>query len=387
MKTVRPSYDVAALREAEFPWTASHIFLNHASTGPLPERSRRAVVDFTNRRGSMHGLLDEELQGILGKARERAARLINASVEEIALATNTSFGLNLAARMLPFRSGDIVLVSDGEFPANVFPWKNLGDRGVTMELLPLTANGWPNEPLMIERMQDPRVRALAVSHVQFQNGYQVDLARLGEAARATRTYLVVDAIQALGQLPFDVRETPVDILSSGGQKWLLSPWGSGFMYVRKELIGDLVSPFAGWSAYRGTENFATLCDYRGALRDDARRYELITLPFQDLLGFCHSLDLLDELGIAAIQRHLAEIGRPMLEWASRKGIPLASPGGASGSGMICLAAESFPGAVPKLKQAGVTLSLREGALRLAPHCYNTVEEMVRVTELLEAISS
>ena len=139
--TVLPSYDVAALRETEFPWAASHVFLNHASTGPLPERSRRAVVDFTNRRGSMHGLLDDELQGILVKARERAARLINASVDEIGLATNTSFGLNLAARMLPFRRGDVVLVSDGEFPANVFPWAKLAERGIRMELLPLTAEG------------------------------------------------------------------------------------------------------------------------------------------------------------------------------------------------------------------------------------------------------
>lgn len=381
------SYDVDALRETEFPWARSHIFLNHASTGPLPERSRRAVVDFTNRRGSMHGLLDDELQGILVKARERAARLINASVEEIALATNTSFGLNLAARILPFRRGDVVLVSDGEFPANVFPWKHLGDRGVTMELLPVTRTGWPNESLMIERMQDPRVRALAVSHVQFHNGYQVNLARLGEAARATRTYLVVDSIQALGQVPFDIRQTPVDILACGGQKWLLSPWGSGFMYVRRELIEELVSPFAGWSAYQGTENFTTLCDYRGALRSDARRYEVITLPFQDLLGFCYSLDLLHELGVERIQRHLAEIGRPVLEWASRKGVTLTSSMGASGSGMICIAADSFAGAVPALKQAGVTLSLREGALRFAPHCYNTVDEMVRVTELLDAISS
>jgi selenocysteine lyase/cysteine desulfurase len=345
------------------------------------------VVDFTNRRGSMHGLADEELQGILVRARERAARLINASVEEIALATNTSFGLNLAARMLPFRRGDVVLVSDGEFPANVFPWKHLGDRGVTMELLPLTRNGWPNEALMIERMQDPRVRALAVSHVQFHNGYQVDLERLGEAARATRTYLVVDSIQALGQIPFDVRKTPVDILACGGQKWLLSPWGSGFMYVRQALIEELVSPLAGWSAFLGTENFTTLCDYRGALRGDARRYEVITLPFQDLLGFCHSLDLLHELGIGSIQSHLATIGKPVLEWAAQRGVALASPTGSSSSGMICLSGERFPGAVPVLKQAGVTLSLREGALRLAPHCYNTAEEMVRVTELLDATSS
>lgn len=383
---IPPPYDVPALRHAEFPWSASHIFLNHASTGPTPERTRAAVAEFNDRRASMFRVGDDELQGILTAARERAARLVNATVEEIGLATNTSFGLNLAARMLPFRPGDIVLVSHGEFPANVFPWRGLADHGVRLELLPVTREGWPDEVRMMERMHDPAVRCLAVSHVQFHNGYRVDLARLGEVARATGTFLVVDAIQALGQVPFDVRETPVDVLACGGQKWLLSPWGSGFFYVRRELIGELVSPFAGWSAFAGTENFTTLADYSGALRADARRFELVTLPFQDLLGFCHSLDLLQGIGVERIAAHLAALGQPVLEWAARRGVRVVSPVGPRGSGMVCLAAERLPGAIAALREAGITASLREGAIRLAPHCYNTREELERVVEVLDAIS-
>jgi len=377
------SYDVQALRASEFPWTAERIFLNHASTGPIPERTRRALHEFTDARTTLQRLPDTYLQAILADARLRAARLINADVAEIALATNTSFGLNLAARMLPFEPGDIVIVSQDEFPANVFPWRQLGDRGVRMELLPVTAERWPDEALMLERMQDPRVRALAVSHVQFHNGYRVDLARLSAAARASNTWLVVDSIQALGQLPFDVRETPVDILSCGAQKWLLSPWGSGFFYVRRELIPELVSPMAGWSAFEGTDNYATLCDYGGELRGDARRFELITLPFQDLLGMCCSLDLLDELGPERIEAHLWAIGEPVRDWAARHGIRLASPVGARGSGMLCVPSELVPGVLPALQEAGVTASVREGALRLSPHCYNTVEELERVVEILE----
>ena len=377
-------YDVASLREQEFPWSRERIYLNHASTGPLPERTRRALHAFTDRRADFR-LPDTELQGILAAARVRAARLINAEVGEIALATNTSFGLNLAARMLPFRPGDRVLVSDAEFPANVFPWRQLDDRGVTLELLPVTAEGWPDEARMLERMEDPRIRALAVSHVQFHNGYRVDLDRLGAAARASGTWLIVDAIQALGHIPFDVRETPVDILACGAQKWLLSPWGSGFLYVRRELIPQLVSPLAGWSAFEGTANYTTLCDYRGDWHHDARRYELITLPFQDLLGMSHALDLLDELGIANIEAHLARIGRPVLEWARQRGISLASPEGARGSGMVCLSVAGRPDPLPALREAGISASVREGALRLSPHCYNTIDEMQRVVEVLEQL--
>ena len=381
-RSVAP-YDVRGLREAEFPWTADRIFLNHASTGPLPERTRCAVVEFTNARATMQRLPDTELQKVLADARLRAARLINADVTEIALATNTSYGLNLAARMLPFEPGETVIVSRDEFPANVFPWRQLGDRGVRLELLPVTREGWPDEALMLDRMQDPGVRALAVSHVQFHNGYRVDLARLSAAARATGTWLIVDSIQALGQLPVDVRKTPVDVLSCGGQKWLLSPWGSGFFYVRRDLIPELVPPFAGWSAFEGTDNYTTLCDYSGELRQDARRFELITLPFQDLLGLCRSLDLLHELDPARIESHLWTIGEPVRDWAERRGIRLVSPVGEHGSGMLCVPADAVPGVLPALGEAGVTASVREGALRLSPHCYNTIEELERVVEILE----
>ena len=382
--SARPAapYDVAALRAAEFPWTAARSYLNHASTGPLPERTRRALQAFTERRADFH-FADVELQAMLADARARAARLINAEVGEIALATNTSFGLNLAARMLPFEPGDRVIVSDAEFPANVFPWRQLGDRGVGLELLPVTPEGWPDEALMLERMRDPRVRALAVSHVQFHNGYCVDLARLSAAARESGTWLVVDSIQALGHLPFDVRATPVDILACGAQKWLLSPWGSGFFYVRRELIPELESPLAGWSAFEGTDNYTTLCDYSGGWRRDARRFELITLPFQDLLGMTHALDLLDELGIDRIAAHLARIGIPVLEWAHRRGIRVVSPEGARSSGMVCVSVADFPDPMPALREAGITASVREGALRLSPHCYNTIEELERVAEVLE----
>ena len=376
-------YDLRALRESEFPGAEQQIYLNHASTGPLPRRTLAALDEFMRERGSPFRHTDERLQAILAEGRRCAARLINADVAEIALATNTSFGINLAARMLPFEPGDIVLVSESEFPANVFPWRELSDKGVRMELVPLTPEGWPDEARLKERMQDGKVRALAISHVQFHNGYAADLDALSLVARETGTWLVVDAIQALGHLPFDVRKTPVDILACGAQKWLLSPWGSGFVYVRRELVPELVSPFAGWSAFEGTANFTTLCDYRGALRSDARRFELVTLPFQDILGMNLALDLIDELGVARIAGHLEAIGRPVLEWADRRGVRVASPRGARGSGMVCLAAADLPGGPEALRAAGVATSVREGLLRLAPHCYNTIEEMARVADLLE----
>src|SRR5216684_612661 len=122
-------------------------------------RALRAA-EFTAKRTAPHLLPDRELQAGLQAARVAVARLLNAEPAEIALATNTSHGLNLAARALPLQRGDVVLVSDREFPANVYPWLLLKKQGIEVELAPCAPEGWPDEDYLVERLHDPRVRAL-----------------------------------------------------------------------------------------------------------------------------------------------------------------------------------------------------------------------------------
>lgn len=378
-----PGYDFGELRRTEFPWTAETIYLNNASIGPLPERTRVTVEAFNRRRAAPYQLPDRDIIATMAESRRLVANLLGVIPEEIALSINTGFGLSLAARALPLRSGDIVLASDREFPANVYPWMLLKDIGVTLELAPTTPEGWPDEDYLLERLNDPRVRVLAVSLVQFSNGYAVDLARLSAATRASGTYLVVDAIQSVGQIPIDLRATPVDVLACGAQKWLLSPWGSGFVYVRRELIRELRPAVTGWMAFEGTDDFSRLTEYNDTLRGDARRFELITLPYQDFAGMNASLRLLLSLGIHHIRQHLRALHAPLHAWASRSGATIVSPTGEHGSGILCVAPPDVGGAFRALKAAHVVASLREGAIRLSPHAYNTLEEMERVVDVLE----
>lgn len=378
-----PEYDLTSLRAEEFPWTENTIYLNNASVGPLPERTRRVLEEFNRKRAAPYRLPDRELLDIMAESRRLVAELVGAVPEEIALTVNTGFGLSLAARALPLRAGDIVLASDREFPANVYPWMLLKDIGVSLELAPTTAEGWPDEDYLLDRLADPRVRVLAVSLVQFSNGYTVDLARLSAATRASGTYLVVDAIQGIGQMAVDVRETPVDVLACGAQKWLLSPWGSGFVYVRRELIRDLRPPVTGWMAFEGTEDFTRLTQYNDTLRGDARRFELITLPYQDFAGMNASLRFLLGLGIARIGQHLSLLHTPVLDWAARCGARVVSPLGERGSGILCVAPDNVGEAFRALRAARVVCSMREGAIRFSPHAYNTLSEMERVAEILD----
>lgn len=375
--------DTAALRRDEFPWADETTYLNHASIGPLPERTRLALDAFNRRRAMPFQLPDRDLFATLTESRRLLAGLIGATPEEIALTVNTSFGLGVVARALPLRAGDVVLVSDREFPANVYPWLRLQDKGVRLELVPVTAEGWPDEARLLERMSEPAVRLVAVSLVQFSNGYKVDLARLSARARETGTFLVVDAIQGLGAVPVDVQATPVDILSCGAQKWLLGPWGSGFTYVRRDLIPKIDPVVIGWMAFEGTDDFTHLTTYHPTLRADARRFEMITLPFQDFAGFNASLELLLELGIGRIEAYLRTLQAPVRDWAARRGYPIASPVGLHGSQILCVVPPDPGDAFRRLKAAGVVASLREGAIRLSPHVFNTLDEMVKVTEILD----
>ncbi|HEY3279586.1 MAG TPA: aminotransferase class V-fold PLP-dependent enzyme [Gemmatimonadales bacterium] len=376
-----------ALRAAEFPWTADTVYLNNASIGPIPERTRRALDEFTAKRTAPHLLPDRELFAGLAAARLGLAHLLNADPGEIALATNTSFGLHLAARALPLKPGDIVLLSDKEFPANVYPWLLLKKEGITVDVARCGPEGWPDEDHLLERLRDPRVRVLAVSFVQFSNGYRADLKKLGAAARDNGTYLVVDGIQGVGNSVLDVRETPVDILACGGQKWLLSPWGSGFVYVRKELIPSLEPAITGWMAFEGTDDFSRLTEYNPTFRADARRFEMITLPYQDFIGLTASLGLLLEIGIRDISEVTRAAHEPVVKWAQENGVRIASPlEERHRSAILCIAPPKAAEAFHAVKRARIVCSLREGAIRLSPHVYNTVEEMEKVVEVLDDLT-
>jgi selenocysteine lyase/cysteine desulfurase len=375
------------LRASEFPWTADTVYLNNASIGPIPERTRRILDAFNARRTAPHLLPDRDLFAALQAARDAAARLINADTGEIALATNTGFGLHLAARALKLKRGDRVIVSDREFPANVYPWLMLRNLGVEVDLAPCTPEGWPDEDYLLGALRDSRVRVLAISFVQFSNGYRADLKKLSAATRANGTYLVVDGIQGVGNSVLDVRETPVDILACGGQKWLLSPWGSGFVYVRKELIATLEPAITGWMAFEGTDDFSRLTEYNPTFRADARRFEMITLPFQEFYGFTQSVELLLDIGIQEIAEVTRSLHEPILKWADARGVRVASPrDDRHRSAIVCVAPEKAVEAFHAIKRASVVCSLREGAIRLSPHFYNTVGEMEKVVEVLEEVS-
>lgn len=373
------------LRQTEFAaLDGQGIYLNSASIGPMPSRSV-AVLAACNRDRARPGLWPvERLNTILSEARWLSARLINAREDEIALMPNTTTGLNVAARALPLAAGDVALTFDGEFPSNIYPWLARGGEGIVLERIPRTPEGWPDEARLHERLADPAVKAVTVSLTQFSNGYTLDLAALSRATRATGTWLIVDAIQAVGHVPIDVQATPVDFLACGAQKWLLSPWGTGFLYVRRELIGQCAPTFAGWAAFKGTDDYTNLTAYNPEPWPDARRFEIITLPVQDFAAMNASVGLLLEVGIPAIATHLAALHQPVIAWAAEHGAAVTSAPAPHASGILCLRPRGdVAAAYQRLQSRGVMCSLREGSIRLSPHLFTLPDEIAAVVGLLD----
>lgn len=379
------SLDVDALRAAEFPFLSEAAYLNAASVGPLPERARRALAEHSLGRARIHELSEADLMEPLRRSREAAARLVGAAPEEIALGWNTSYGINLAALSLPVEPGSCAVTSDGEFPANVYPW--MGRDRFRLELIPTGPDGHPDEDAMIERLDRGDVSVLAISAVQFVSGHRADLRRLGEACRARGAFFVVDAIQALGQLPLDVRAMNIDVLATGGHKWLLSPFGTGFAYVRGDLLQRMEPRVVGWTGMSASADLESLLDYRWEFRPDARRFEVATPPFQDFAAFAESLELLLEVGVENVQSHVRDLLSGLEDLLSQQdGVEMVTDlSEARRSGILAFRPPD-PAAVHRaLLEAGVVAALREGAVRLAPHLYNTEGDMSRAVEAISGV--
>jgi selenocysteine lyase/cysteine desulfurase len=254
-------------------------------------------------------------------------------------------------------------------------------RGFTLRRVP-ARDGLLDEEALLRAIEAPDVRVLSLSWVGFATGYLADLERFAAACRARDVRFVVDAIQGLGALTLDVRRVQVDVLACGAQKWLLGPWGAGFTYVRRDLVRELTPQPVSWMAVAGSDDFSRLLEYDLRWRDDARRFEQVTLPYQDFAGMATSLELLLELGPSEVAAHVHARTSELLDGAERLGIPLVTPRDRH-AGIASIRPSDANAASRRLDEARVAHSVREGTIRLAPHCYTTATEVAVALDALK----
>lgn len=348
------------------------IYLDHASIGPLPDPSRKAIEAYLHRRSESDINVFQSFLKIHALAKKRLGELINASADRIAFCDNTSNGINILAAGYPWKSGDRVLLTDTEFPANVYPFLNQKRHGVEVDFVKFRDNRISLEDL--ERGLTPKTKILSISFVQFLNGFRADLAAIGAMCRQKNVLFSVDAIQGAGAFPIDVKAMNIDFLASGTQKWLLTTEGTAFVYVSEETQEKIRQAYLGWLSIN--DFFTDFFRYRLDLDATARRYEGGTLNVAGIFGLNESLAVLLEAGIPEIARHLTDLTRRCIERIVREPVELlTSHVPEERAGIVTFRPPDAQALFEKLKSRNIAVSLREGCIRLSPHFYNTSGEI------------
>ncbi len=365
-----------------FEITRKKTYLNNASHGPHPEPARRAMVEYFARRAT-DDIPEEELGVALEQTRDEIARLVRAPRETVSIVDNTTVGLSLITAAYPFEPGDEVLVLDRCFPSAVLPWLHLRDRGVEVRLVP--ADPYPD----LERALDmitPKTRLFAASWVRFFDGYRMDLAEWAAALHERGVRFVVDGMQGLGVVDVDLPAAGVDAMAAGGTKWLLSPCGTGLLYVAPEFRRELKMPFAGWVQMIEWEgfDFGHFLDYDVHDPGDGRAFEFGTYPFGLLFGMRESLRLLNETGTANIERYVLGLLDRLVERV--EGMPgygvRSDMSPERRSGIVSLGTPDPEADAERLLANDVIVGFREGGVRVAPHLFNNEDDIERLVSVL-----
>ena len=369
--------DVTPYR-TEFPIAESIIYLNHASVSPLPRRTARAMQQLAED-VMLHGVTHYgRWMETCVAVREAAGRLMGCGSDEVAITKNTSEGLSFVANGLDWRPGDVVVGIRDEFPANYFPWLRLAERGVRLRWLDLK-NG-RIELDEIDRACDG-ARLLAVSFVQYLSGFRIDLDALGEICRRRDVLLVIDGVQGLGPFPVDVRKSGVHALSASAHKWLLGPEGCGVLYIDRDLIPHVEPVEFGWTNVEGADHYS----HEPTLLPDARRYECGTMNTVGYHGLRASLELFLEVGVEGVAAQVDRLAQRTLDSALLKGYEaMTTRDTSSGSGVVSIRKPGIDseGTVRQLNEQGISTAHRFGWVRVAPHFYNTEEEIDTLLERL-----
>jgi len=378
---------VAAVDWREEFWDLENrVYLDCANHGPFPRATIRAVEQALELKKYPERITNELYFELPAEARAAVAQLIGARPTEIALTTGATDGVNAVVRGLAWQPGDEIVLPAGEFPANYYPWKSLERRGLRVrEVAPADGRFLTADDLLAAL--SPRTRLVAASFVGYADANRIDIARLGAACRARGVYLFVDASQAAGALDFHVHDLRCDFLTSCGYKWLLSPYGTGFFYVREELVEELDVAGINWLSVEGAVNFNQLPREGWRLESGARRWDAAEVSsFLNLSAMKASVEFLLRVGVAGIERHARALSQQIVDRLPRDRCVLRSPTepGRRGTFVVVSArtAERTAELWQTLRQRNIFVSLRQNALRIAPNIYNREWEIERLLEVL-----
>ena len=366
---------------SEFPVTETYIYMNHAGVAPLSRRVRHAMAGFIED-ATFHGAVHTDDWTETAEAcRFAAAQLINADATEIAFMKNTTQGILIAANGIDWQAGDNVVTTAVEFPANVYPWWRLKERyGVNTRMVPERDGRICPED--IAAAIDERTRVLTISHVEFASGFRNDIAALGKLCRERNIWFVVDAIQGLGAVKVDVKACNIDILAADGHKWLLAPEGAAIFYCTDEKREQLINTNIGWASVVNPRDFL---NYDLTQKPDATRFEEGSYNSVGLYGLKAAIDLLQDIGIGAIETRILGLTAQLIAGLETKGYRVITPEkDTERAGIVIFESEQHTPTelYEMLYTENIITAERGTGVRISPHFYNTASEIDRLLEVL-----
>ena len=370
----------------QMPVTRQWAYFDHAAVAPLSAPAADALRDYTDVAASCGDVKWLEWSAKVESLRGLTAELIHCEKDEVALVPNTTAGINFVAGGYPWQSGDNVVLPEGEFPSNHYPWLNLASRGVDVKVVPRREGRVDVDDLIAAI--DGRTKIISVSWVGYASGFRIDLPRLVDRAHDRGVLVFVDAIQGMGMHPLDLRTCDVDFLSADGHKWMLGPEGGGVAMIRRRHLPLLRCENVGWASVRNAHLFAA---GELELREDAARYETGSANMPGLMAFAASL----ELFVAVARQHGDDaISRRVLERASLLRRLIVERGGKllfentpfeiHGSGIVTFSVDGESPADFRSRaiENGVVVSCRGGGVRASVHVYNDDADLLRLADLI-----
>lgn len=376
------SIDWDAWRE-EFPGLKKRTYLNTVSLGQLSRRSRSAVnrfMDLWEERGASawYSYWLKEVDML----RREFARVVGASPDEVAVMPNISSCLAAIGSAIDLSRRNKVVTCELDFPTLIYHWLAKRDLGVDTVILPSPDR--VHVPLeAFEEAVDDRTALVATCRVYFTTGYIQDVKALAEIAHRRGALLLVDDYQGTGQVPIDVKETGVDILVTGGLKWLIGGPGVAYMYVRRDLVPDLVPTVTGWFAHARMFDFDP---HHFELREDAARFEAGTPSVAAVYAATAGLEIVNEIGPENLRARTRALNEDLVARLREKGFRLRIPNDPERHAGITIVEFDDPMRVTReLADRRIIVDKRPGAVRISPYFYNTFEENQIIVEALEEI--
>ncbi len=373
--------DVVSYR-SEFPLTEEWAYLNHAAHGPFPTRTIEAVKRYAESWGSPPDVSSDYSATVIREVREGIAELAGGSASNVAFVGSLADGMNLLANGLEWQPGDNILMPRQEFPSVVYPFLNLERKGVEMRFIERNSDG-RTDLLLFEAAMDDRTRAVAISHIEWQDGFRNDLKALGELCTSKGIELFVDCTQALGAHPIDLEETGVTAIAAHGYKWLLSSFGNAVVVFNKGAVERIYPTYVGrLSVTAGDEDQ----NWKLNLRDTAERYQTGGPNILSLTAMRASLTMLREATPAAIAEQTTRLADFLVDGLGDAGYEVVSDRSPAHRSQIVTFTsgdkDRNASLVEDLAGRKISVSLRGGCVRVSPFFYNTTQDIEKLFEAL-----